>query len=389
MARAVSDIQNTLEAKQERVAKVFKREMPDKVPFFYAAETYTPYYCGMTPKDITTYDEALAVTKQVVDDLHIDCSYFPYFPHNLSTAKFIESLGGGAHIVNEEFIKQINPANVTIMKPEDYPGVIADPFNYLLEEVFPRRFETLALCDPVEKLNRLSKLYDEYAELGAYCVRVEQEASMVLIQDASLYFNPMDYFFDVLRDFKGIVADVKRRPEELRDACLAMVDGILKFTDLKPRVPWKSYFVPMHIPAFLTPKDFENTYWPSFKLLTEGMVAQGHNLFFEFEVDYSHLFDYLQELPKTNIVGLFEQPNLREVKEKLGKTMGIAGGLSTNTLQYGTEDDCREMVRGLIDDLAYDGAYFLTPDKPLTSLIDAKPENLKAAADFAYEYGRF
>ncbi|WP_195269746.1 uroporphyrinogen decarboxylase family protein [Eubacterium sp. 1001713B170207_170306_E7] len=383
----MSNPQEQLKLRQERVAKTFKREIPDKVPIFLAAEAYSPFYLGLKPTDVTDYDKAMDISKKVAADLNYDCTYYPYTPQNLVLSPCIEALGGSVHVVNEEFIKQINPENVTIMEPEDYPGFIKDPFNYLLEEIYPRRYKTLAGNDDEEKYQKIVGMMKSNMTYGAYCAKFEEEAGIVVLQDAQLYFNPVDIIFDLLRDFRGIVRDIKKRPEEVRDAGLAMVDGILKYAATKKVLPHKAFFCPMHLPTFLTPKDFEKVYWPSFKKLTEGIVAMGHNILFEFEVDYGHLFEFLQELPKTNIAGIFEMKDLKLVKEKLGNTMSIVGGLDTNTLYHGTEQDCIDMVKKLIDDLAPGGGYMLGPSTPLTFPIDAKKENLKAALDFANEYG--
>ncbi len=382
----MTNIQETLDLRKIRVAKTIKREKADKVPIFMAAENYVPYYAGLKLTDITSYDIALEVGKKVADDLQYDCTYFPYLPHNLVTKSLSDALGGSMFSISDEFVKQIKPDELDIMTEDDYAGIIKDPFNYLLDNVFPKRFKTLATKDPEEKYNNLVKFYTEAGKVGKYCADFEMQTGVVVLPDNQLYFNPVDYFFDYIRSF-SLVRDIKKRPEDVRDAGLAMVDGILKYTALKKPLDYRSYFCPMHIPAFINAKDFEKTYWPSWKLLTDGVVTQGHNIFFEFEVDYSHLYEYLQELPKTNIAGIFEMKDMKPVKAKLGKTMAIAGGLDTNILYHGSKQDCVDMVKRLIDDLAYDGGYFLTPGCPLSGAIDAKPENLKAAFEFANKYG--
>ncbi len=381
-----SSISDALNLRRQRIAKTFRREIPDKVPIFLAAETYIPHYAGVELKDIKTYDQALEVSVKAAEDLQYDCNYFPYLPNNVLQKGIMEILGGGMFTVSDDCIKQINPKLMEIMDADEYPEFIKDPFDYLLETVFPRRFKTLAMKDPEKKYLKLKEFFSELDKLGDYCARFEQETGVALLQDNQLFFNPVDYLFDYLRSF-SIIRDIKARPEEVRDAGLALVDGILKYTALRKPVEYKTYFCPMHLPTFLSPRDFEKTYWPSFKLLTEGIVAQGHNIMFEFEVDYSHLYEYLQDLPKTGVAGIFEVKDMKPVKEKLGKTMAIAGGLDTNVLYHGTKEDCVDMVKRLIDDLAYDGGYFLTPGTPLCGPIDAKPENLKAALDCANEYG--
>nr|WP_225877847.1 uroporphyrinogen decarboxylase family protein [Alkalibacter mobilis] len=192
---------------------------------------------------------------------------------------------------------------------------------------------------------------------------------------------------DVFRNFTGISSDIRRCPELLRDAGLALVESILSMCAMTPPSEDKAILVPMHLPAFIKPKDFEKVYMPSFKILTEGIIGQGHNILMAFEKNYTHLHDQLNELPKNGIVGLFEEDDIRLVKKNLGGTMAVAGGLSTKLLRYGTKDECIDHVKSLIDDLGPGGGYFIANDSPLCFPGDAKPENLKAVADCINDYG--
>ena len=46
---------------------------------------------------------------------------------------------------------------------------------------------------------------------------------------------PVDYILDALRDFHGIMQDIKRRPEEVREAGMVLVDYCLtSVANLKP-----------------------------------------------------------------------------------------------------------------------------------------------------------
>jgi hypothetical protein len=384
----MSDKQQLLEQRRERVLKTFRREKTDKVPFLFCSDSYVPYYAGIPLQEIQTFDQALEANRITNEDLQYDCIYAPYMPQNLILTPKLSLLEGGAHVVGDNYVKQVVPSSIKIFEPEEYPELIKDPINYLLETVFPRRHKLLAGKDPEKKFRNIVQLFGMGQQLSDYLAKCETECGLPVLLNGIYYFNPVDVIFDLLRDFTGIISDVKRCPKLLRDAGLAMVDGVLKMTSLQPPDSYRAIVCPMHLPAFLRPKDFEKVYWPSFKKLTEGIVAQGHNVMFYFEKNYSHLYDYLQELPSHNVSGIFEEDDIRVVKQKLGNRMTIAGGLSTNLLYYGTKQECIDHVKGLIDDVAPGGGYFIAPDTPLLFPVDAKPENLKAVADFINDYGR-
>lgn len=376
-----------LKQREVRLSKTIRREKVDKVPFMMIADSYIPYYSNIKLTDVKTYDDAVVANKIMFDDLQNDCVVVPYMPAQLMLAPKLKLLGGGAHAIGDNMIKQINPASTTIMEQNEYPELIKDPLNYILETMYARRYKLLASNDPKEKYSKFVQLLQECFAFGAYLQKCEQETSVPVMTNSMLYFHPTDLIFDLMRNFNGIIRDLKRCPELLRDAGLAMVDGFAKMATLIPPVDHKALFCPMHLPAFISAKDFEKIYWPSFKKLTELYVEQGHNVMYYFEKNYSHLYEYLQELPKNKIIGIFEEDDITMVKKKLGGTMSIAGGLKTNTMYYGTKEECINMTKGLIDDVGRDGGYFIAPDTPLLFPTNAKPENLKAIAETIETYG--
>lgn len=379
------DVMKTFEEKRERIAKTIRREKTDKVPFMVIADNYQPSYVGVDVKDVSSYDQAIGIAKKFYKDLQYDALSYIYMPQNVVTANMINILGGGAHVVVDG-VKQINPSAVTILEPEEYPELIKDPTNYLLETVYPRRFSSLRIEDPQERFAKIAELMGFFNGLAEYTASYAKNGIPVMMGPRT-YFNPVDLIMDVFRDFTGISRDIRRCPELVRDAGLAMVEAYTTMTAMTQPQSYESITVPMHLPPFIKPKDFEKVYWPSFKALTEAVIEQGHNVTYFFEKNYSHLYDYLQDLPNKGIVGVFEEDDIRVVKEKLGNTMTIAGGLSSNLMKYGTKEECINQVKGLIDDLGPGGGYFITNDVPLMFPNDANPENLKAVADCINEYG--
>ncbi len=199
-----------------------------------------------------------------------------------------------------------------------------------------------------------------------------------------------DILLDSLRDFAGSVSDIKRRPQQFADACMALTS---KFTipatygSLPFAAKDKYLHLFLHLPPFLKVKDFEKAYWPSFKLYVETFAAQGYKFIILFEKNWEHLYDYLQELPFGCILGLFEEDDLRKTKKALGKTMCIGGGISTNDLAYKTSQECIDVAKRAIDEIAPGGGFVFCTDKVLNSKNDAKRENLIAVNEFVRDYG--
>lgn len=376
-----------LNIRRERIKNAFLREKTDKVPFLLNADAYIPFYGGVELKDITSYDISLEVHGRVLKELQPDCVLSPYFPQHLMLSPKLALLGGGAHEVGKNMIKQIIPSATQIMQPDEYPALAKDPLDYLLEELYPRRFKLLAGNNDEEKFGKLLQMLSDGQVFVKYLQDGEVVSDVPNLVYGSVYLNPADLIFDLLRNFTGIVGDVRRCPEQLNEAGLAMVDDIASIMNIYPRLPHATLFCPMHLPAFVKVKDYEKVYWPSFKKLTELLVEQGHNVMFYFEKNYSHLYDSLQELPKNHIGGLFEEDDIRLVMKKLGGTMTVLGGLRTNVLSYGTKQESIDHVKALIDDVGRDPGFVIAPDTPMIFGADAKKENLKAVADTIATYG--
>ena len=56
-------------------------------------------------------------------------------------------------------------------------------------------------------------------------------------------------------------------------------------------------------------------------------------------------------------------------------------------LYYGTKEECLDLAKGLIDDLAPGGGYIFSTNRAMIAPTDGNPENLKAVNEFVREYG--
>ncbi|MFZ7134024.1 MAG: uroporphyrinogen decarboxylase family protein [Eubacteriales bacterium] len=369
-----------MEERELRMTKAIRREEVDKTPFMSISDQYTPFYFGVDKGTITSYEIAADLHTRFDIDLRCDTSIIPFEAVNLTVTPKYKLLGGGTFIVKDN-TKMQSPDKVDIMNDSEYPELIESPAKFLINKVYKRRYELLNKSLD-EQYNGYLQVLDESHKNLQYISLLEQKGSH--ITQSGVLINPVDIIFGFLREFKGIINDIKRRPELVRDAGLAIAEELKSLIDTMPPTPDKGIFIPMWIPAFLRPKEFEKVYWPSFKLLAEYMVEHGHNVFYYFEKNYGHLQDYLQELPKNGIVGIFQEDDLIKTKKKLGNTMAIAGGLSTAIMQHNTKEQCIDHVKKLIDDLAPGGGYFIAPDTPMMFPSDARPENLKAIADYIF-----
>ncbi len=359
-----------------------------RVPVISLCTTWAYYHAGKLPKHGLEDPE---VTKKVLRKLYTDFYWDGIvFVRNGKTfsERTLNLLGGGTYQYDKNGMQQTKPGSVTSMEADEYPELISDPYKFILEKVFPRRY-TLMQRNDEQKYNDMKEVMADV--IGMFKRNAEEDK--IAIEEfgipqmrAAAFFNPVDIILDYFRDFNEILGDVKRRPQMVRDAGMSLVNFSLDHIGPIQPQPGKSLVIPMHLPQFLNAKDFEKVYLPSFKKVADGIAERGFKALYYFERSYAHLFDYLKELPQGTI-GLFEIDDVREVKKKIGKSMCVAGGMPLKLLGKGTKQQCIDHAKAVIDEAAKDGGFLFTTDMMMLSPGDAKAENLQAVNEFVHKYG--
>ncbi|HHX74214.1 MAG TPA: hypothetical protein GX699_04850 [Firmicutes bacterium] len=386
----MNDLEQARLERRQMMDDVINNRQPTRVPVLSACSTWAYYYKGYKPLDGLDNDEVLAeVSRAIYTDFYWDV--VDIGPAVFHHPDLPEILGGGTFTFNQEGLHQTRPGAINVMEPEEYPELIKDPYAYILNYILPRRYALFApdvdFNAKYEGILKVFAIRDSIARRAKLHDDIAEKEFGLFNAVNGLLLAPVDFILDYLRDFSGVMQDIKRRPEAVRDAGMALVqyslDGV---ANVKPEAG-KTLLIPMHLPTFLNPRDFEKVYWPSYKALVDTLVARGHIVKCAFERKYEHLFDFLQDLPKNKTVGVFEDDDIRLVKKKLGDTMAIQGGLSTQALYYAGKEECLDIVKGLIDDLAPGGGYIFGTNKSMIHATDGNPENLKAVNEFVREYG--
>lgn len=305
---------------------------------------------------------------------------------------FTSSLGGGIYHGDMETI-QIATGQSQIMEPDEYGELIQDPKGFFLNKILPRKLNIFKVGTTEEKFekarNSVYILLQWFQGRGQLLERFKNDHGLPCT-NAVPPFVAGDIILDSLRDFLGTMKDVRRHGDKMAEACMAMTQKYIipsAFATMPQPLYDKYLNLFLHLPPYLKPKDFEKVYWPSFKLYIETFASQGYKFLILFEKNYEHLYDYLQELPAGTILGLFEEDDLRKTKKALSKKICIGGGISTNDLAYKTKQECIDIAKAAIDDLAPNGGYVFCVDRVMNSINDAKPENIIAVNDFVWEYG--
>ncbi len=303
------------------------------------------------------------------------------------------------------------------MKPEDYDAFLDDPTDWSIRTLWPRIFsemEGFALLPPlsiaaygsytlanlsvlqapqvVKALKAISRAVEAVAEVNTRTMKTVQHLAALGFAPptfaGSVTAAPFDFMSDTLRGMRGIMLDLYRRPEKL----LAAEQKVLRL-QLDYAINWSRTtginlsFIPLHrgSDGFMSLAQFEKFYWPGLKALLVGLVDAGIMPYVFYEGAWDQRLLYLAELPKGKTAGWFQSSDIFKVKEVLGNTMCIVGGMRNTLLQAGTPEEVRELTIKLCREVGKGGGFIMTTG--IGEMEGCKAELVKVWVDTTKEFG--
>jgi hypothetical protein len=265
------------------------------------------------------------------------------------------------------------------------------PLFQLLHGPGPAQAVAMTLSDP-EVARSISLLQKAGREMRRE--RAKQNKFEKLLQEYGYYSTPMvgalppfDIISHSLRGMTGTMLDMFRQPDKLIELCEFVLKELIERTSLVPDENGEIRIFMTNTRGsddFLSKKQFDTFYWPTFKKLVVNLCERGAmpNIFFEGNFDSR--IEYLLEFPKGKFTAKFDNSDIFRAKDILKNHCCIEGNVPSSLLQTGTKDEVVAYCKKLIDVVGKDGGYILSPR---SSTDEVKPENLKVMIDFTKEYG--
>lgn len=240
-------------------------------------------------------------------------------------------------------------------------------------------------------MGELENAVQELMTNGAWAAKMDNichDEYGALTYSNGFAMTPFENMFNVLRGMRELALDVRKCPEILKECldflweneCLPMMKAGLKTDPSKCIGGINTGFLAHGI---LNYDQFGELYWPYFKQLVD-MAAEADRVILIFlEATLERLADYFQEIPKGRIIIQIEQDDILSLRKAI-PNVALMGGMSTDTLGYGTPEQCVEQAKRMINEMG-DG-FVLSQNKMMSYKNDAKRENLQAVCDFVREY---
>lgn len=413
--------------REKRMQDVAALRTPDRIPFVPVDSGFFCTYTGLT------WEEAMYDSKKLVDALiktNLDFEFDAYYPPHVFTPGTANDIldfkqlkwAGAKNSDNRthpntiyQFVLPGSLGRGT-MPAEDYDWFLDDPTDYIIRRHWPKiasKLEPLrdlpplhniisyyvgmpqllpALSSPsiVEALTALLEASKEIGKWGESMGPYFEAMTKAGFPPVGLAMSiaPYDYFGDFLRGTTHCMIDMYQRPEKLKQAIDRVTPWIINWSLEQARANshvCKRVFIPIHSASggFMSEEQHKEFFWPSFRKVLMALIEEGFTPVVETEGIYTDRFETIKDVPKGKVIYLIES-DLFKAKEILGGTACIAGGPPATMMEIGSPEEVKAYCKKVIDTVGKDGGFIMSTEVPL---ITAKPENVKAAAEFTREYG--
>ncbi len=375
------------EKRKQAILATCNLQEPEFVPVLASVLTFTLGYAGLTYEDIMK-DPNLVVkaNAKFYDDFYADSTLF-FGP--VAPIKSLRRLGSNCFFVSEDGYSIQHQQN-TEMRGDEYGKLIADPMKYLIDEVAKRKFPALNATKEearkalIDAMNYVDELFGGFANAQKHVM--EDYGIVPLIAGPKVY-PPLDVLFDKIRGFEGTLTDIRRRRDEVKAAIEALRPYYKKFCE-GPVTVYPFGNDTLHSPTYLSQKDFEELYFPTWADFALPVINGGGKIWMGMDGKCGRFFDFLKDnIPKGGIICYLESDDVFEAKKKIGDHFGIIAGVSTNSLRYKTKEECIDEAKHILDECAPGGGFIFSLEKALTTVTDVNPENLKAVNSYVHEHG--
>ena len=364
-----------------RLRKAYDLDRPDRIiaDISMGANEFAVRRRGFNGKDICYNHEQL---REPLLEFHnefqpdVSVGLLPYPGKVMEMLDYQTYIWGGQKLPDEMVIQAVEGE---YMSGDEYRDFAADPTHFWLTKYLPRVMPKLAPMAMLTELPRVSENVDiidlilpfgtppfqamlkTLMEAGDELMKMLQVVGQTGAMIAGAGFpgmglnivkTPFDYLGDTLRGTKGILTDMYRRPDDLLAACEAyvpvLINAIVNASD-RTGAPSAMYVLHKGADTFMSQKQFEKFYWPTWKQVMLGLYEEGVISYLFVEGSYNNRLENLAEMPEKSLLCHFDQTDMHRVKEVLSDKFTIAGNIPASLMSTGTADEVRKYCDDLVE----------------------------------------
>lgn len=376
--------------KMRRVMDAVELRTPDRVPTAFQASFWLARYGGITNRELMyDYDKAGEIMRRALLEFDPDI-FYPVQATTLGpvceAAQFKQIEWPGHGVGDNQPFQYIDRE---YMLADEYDDFIFDPTGFYLNSYLPRvagAFEGIqelpkfaglyyhqllgqmrAFANPgaVRSLTALMRLGEVAQELAQYRLKFNEEmAGLGFPVTHAVGTNaPFDYLGDFFRGAKGILTDMRRRPDKLLQALDKAGVLLLRHAVAGAKASGNNFvFIPIHWApdAFMSKEQFATFWWPQFRKILMGLIENDLIPICLWESVCTKRLEVIGDIPAGKAIYWFERTDLLTAREVLGnKLVCLRGNVSPSLMTTGTPEEVDADCRRLIETVGRDGGFIL------------------------------
>lgn len=404
------------DARWQRLLSLARLEQPDRMPVGLHSFFWPANYGGITYKELMyDYDKAKKVTIDAAMELEPDGVYPLILGSTIGRMleKFeFKQLQWPGHGVGD--MQPFQYLDREYMKAEEYDDFLFDPTGFYLQKYLPR---VLGVFEGFDKLPRFAGMHylrtmygmrpfalpevrasfdkivaaaEETNTLFAHHIDWVQrlKAAGFPLANGTVATSPYDIIADYFRGATGMMKDLYRHKDKLKLVLDKMSTIVTRMTIENAGLAGHPIvFIPIHWApdAFMSPKQFEEFWWPPFRKMLIGMIDAGLTPMPMWESDCTKRLEVIKDIPAGKCIYWFERTDLVKAYEVLGDRVALRGNLSPSLLTTGKPEEVDAAVKHLVDNIwnkggcmMLDGAFGIPDETPV--------DNVRAMFNAARKY---
>ncbi|MCL1912383.1 MAG: hypothetical protein FWG10_00520 [Eubacteriaceae bacterium] len=279
------------------------------------------------------------------------------------------------------------------MKADEYPELIAGVDKFVKETLLPRKYPELFDGGKEGAKDKIKTIVDESASrIQGHYTQIQQKMYAEYgffpypTTITPRFCTPIDIVFDRMRGFVGTIADLRRRPAEVH----AALDAIFAlrgtdYSDIQVTGLFTSYM--SHIPCYLNPKQYDEFFWPYFKLQVTNLGNSGNKLWIFIEGHWLPFIESFLDLPKDSLYNLVDDDDILDLVKVAGHHQSFIGGIVMQNAKLYPLQKNIDYAKKVIDECAPGGGFVFGNNKSAVCKGDIN-QNVVDLYKFADDYGR-
>ncbi|MEM1784547.1 MAG: uroporphyrinogen decarboxylase family protein, partial [Candidatus Bathyarchaeia archaeon] len=378
----MEEVEKIAEQRLRRVQDAINLKEPDRVPLGLGFDYgFIAKWSGLTTYDVLfNYDKAREAIVKVARDFPVDNPPMAMLGTGSlvgfalrdypDIAMFVGPLTGPMHdILRDKYTRwpgrELSPnagsfqfIGGEFMRADEYDKFVENPSEFMAEVVVPRAHQSLERPGSAEAMAALIRAALEGLKYIKFTDSLINELAKLGYPSANataLTLVPLDFLGDYLRTIPGVLLDLRRKPDKVKEACDALMKNLPYRTFTFK--PISSIMIPLHLNEYLSPKLYYEFYWPYLKNIITSFYNRGIRCHVAFEGRHDAYLESILELPKGWGVAFFEKTDVRKAKKILEGHTCVMGGVPPTLLLNATPSEVEEYVRKLLEEVMPGGGF--------------------------------